>query len=139
MSEEIAKGVNFVFAREYIAKEHGDAVWQKALSRLPEEYAKIWTGVLVPFGTYSFPAFKALARAVADETGAGDDRELARMYEFIADRSLNAVYKIFFKFANPSFVIGNYPKLWTRFFTTGKVEVPTAEKGFAQLHFEGSA
>jgi hypothetical protein len=52
------------------------------------------------------------------------------------DRSLNAVYKIFFKLANPSFVIGNYPKLWSRFFTTGSVTVPTAEKGFAKLHFQ---
>ena len=136
MSEEVAKGVNFVFAKESVAKEHGDLVWQKALGRLEEDHAKVWTGALVPFSTYSFPAFKAMARAVAEETGAHDDRELARMYEYIADRSLNAVYKIFFKLANPSFVIGNYPKLWTRFFTAGKVDVPTAEKGFAQLHFE---
>ena len=63
MSEEVAKGVNFVFAREYVAKEHGDFVWQKALARLEEDHAKVWTGALVPFSTYSFPAFKAMARA----------------------------------------------------------------------------
>lgn len=136
MTDEVAKGVNFVFAKEYIFKEHGEAVWRRALSRLPLEQAAIWTSALVPFGAYPFPAFKALAHAVAEETGQRDDRALARMYEYIADRSLNAVYKIFLKLAHPSFVIGNYPKLWSRFFTAGSVTVPTAEKGFAKLRFE---
>jgi hypothetical protein len=101
MTHEVAKGVNFVFAKEYILKEYGEQVWQRALARLPDEQATLWSGAIVPF-----------------------------------DRSLNAVYKIFFKLANPSFVIGNYPKLWSRFFTTGSVTVPTAEKGFAKLHFQ---
>jgi len=136
MSEEVAKGVNFVFAKEYIIDKHGESTWNKAVARLSEEHAKVWTGVLVPFGTYSFPAFKAMVHAVSEESGARDDRELARMYEYIADRSLNAVYKIFFRFANPSFVISNYPKLWSRFFTAGKVTVSKAEKGFAQIRFE---
>ncbi|UCF41429.1 MAG: hypothetical protein JSW43_03605 [Gemmatimonadota bacterium] len=136
MTDAVAKGVNFVFAKEYILKEHGEDVWRRALSRLPLEQAAIWTGALVPFGGYSFPAFKAMTHAVAEETGQRDDRELARMYEYIADRSLNAVYKIFIKLAHPSFVIGNYPKLWSRFFTTGSVTVPAADKGFAKVHFE---
>jgi hypothetical protein len=136
MTYEVAKGVNFVFAKEYILREYGEEVWQRALARLTDEQATVWSGAFVPFGAYSFPAFKAMAHAVAEESGQRDDRELAKMYEFIADRSLNAVYKIFFKLANPSFVIGNYPKLWSRFFTTGSVTVPTAEKGFAKLRFQ---
>jgi hypothetical protein len=115
MTDEVAKGVNFVFAKEYILKQYGEEVWQRALAHLPKEQATLWSGALVPFGAYSFPAFKAMAHAVAEESGQRDDHELAKMYEFIADRSLNAVYKIFFKLANPSFVIGNYPKLWSRF------------------------
>ena len=136
MTDEVAKGVNFVFAKEYILRQYGEDVWQRALARLPEEQATVWSGAIVPFGAYSFPAFKAMARALAEESGQRDDRELAKMYEFIADRSLNAVYKIFLKLAHPSFVIGNYPKLWSRFFTTGSVTVPTAEPGIAKLHFE---
>jgi hypothetical protein len=136
MDDEVAKGVNFVFAKEYILERHGENVWRRALQRLHEDHASVWTGVLVPFGVYSFTAFKAMAAAVAAETGESDDRELARMYEYIADRSLNVVYKIFFKLANPAFVIGNYPKLWTRFFIAGRVLVGRAEKGEAQVSFE---
>jgi hypothetical protein len=136
MTDEVAKGVNFVFAKEYIIQEYGKDVWRRALTRLPENHATIWSGAPVPFGAYSFEAFKGMAHAVAEESGQRDDRELARMYEFIAGRSLHAVYKFFFKLANPSFVISNYPKLWSRFFTTGNVTVTTAEKGFAKLRFE---
>ena len=57
------------------------------------------------------------------------------MDEYIADRSLNIVYKMFFKVTSPSFVIGNYPKLWRRFFTVGKVEVPLVEEGHAKVKF----
>ena len=58
------------------------------------------------------------------------------MYAFIADRSLNSVYKFFFRFADPSFVISRYPVLWSRFFESGEVHVPLTEKGRAHLHFE---
>ncbi len=136
MTDEVAKGVNFIFGKEYILKQHGEDVWRRALARLSAEHARVWARKPVPFGAYSFTAFKHMARAVAEETGQRDDRELAKMYEYIADRSLSAVYKIFFKLAHPSFVIGNYPKLWMRFFTTGTVTVPQAEEGFARVHFE---
>ena len=36
----------------------------------------------------------------------------------------------------PSFVIRNYPKLWTRFFSKGSVTVPSAEAGRAALILE---
>ena len=136
MSDLVAKGVNFVFAKEYVLQELGEDVWRRALDRISPEHATVWSGTPVPFGAYSFEAFKTMTHAVAEETGQRDDPALAKMYEFIADRSLNAVYKIFFKLAHPSFVIGNYPKLWRRFFTTGTVTVPKAEKGFAKLRFE---
>ena len=72
---------------------------------------------------------------LSDELGALEDIEIAKMYEYIADKSLNALYKMFFKMTNPAFVIKNYPKLWKRFFQSGEVEVPVAEKGYAKLRF----
>ncbi len=136
MTDEVAKGVNFVFAKEYIQKTHGEDVWTRALERLPASQRKIWTGILVPFGDYSFTAFKSMVHAVSAEAGEQDEAALAKMYEYIADRSLNVMYKAFFRLTRPSFVIRNYPKLWTRFFSKGSVTVPSAEAGRAALIFE---
>ena len=57
------------------------------------------------------------------------------MYSYIADRSLNSVYKFFFRLAQPSFVISRYPILWQRFFKSGTVEVSDAGRGRARLDF----
>ena len=91
VTDEVAKGVNFVFAKEYIQKTHGEDVWTRALERLPASQRKIWTGILVPFGDYSFTAFKSMVHAVSAEAGEQDEAALAKMYEYIADRSLNVM------------------------------------------------
>jgi len=72
---------------------------------------------------------------ISHELGIISSKETERMYEYIADRSLNSLYKMFFKLAKPEYVIGNYPKLWGRFFTCGNVFVPVAESGLAIVEF----
>ena len=57
------------------------------------------------------------------------------MYSYIADRSLNSIYKFFFSLTQPSFVISRYPVLWQRFFKSGAVEVSGAGAGRARLDF----
>lgn len=135
MPDTVARGANFLYGKEYVVDTYGDEFWHRVLDRLTAEHAAVWKGAVTPVGTYSFPAFKGMTEAVAAEAGHQDDRELARMYEFIADRSLNALYKVFFRMANPAYVIGNYPKLWTRFFTVGTVSVPEKAAGMARVVF----
>ena len=133
--EVLAKGVNFVYAKEFILKEYGEGLWERALESLVRSEREFWRGTQLIHESYPFGAFKSMVSAVSKELGKPEDTEAARLYEYIAERSLSVLYKVFFKFANPSFVIKNYPKLWDRFFNTGKVEVPVAEKGHAVLKF----
>lgn len=131
----IARGVNFVLAREYVISTFGEEVWARALARVSPEVRRVWEQPLLTVSAYDFAAFKAVAAAVGVETRADGDRAVAAMYEFIAERSLNTLYKVFFRLANPAFVIGNFPKLWSRFFTAGEVRVPVAEREHAELRF----
>jgi hypothetical protein len=135
MQEIIARGPNFVYAKEFIQTEYGEEVWENVLERLPEKAAAIWNSALLTIGIYPFSAFKAMTLAVSHELGTPTEAEIAKMYEYIADRSLNVLYKMFFKVTTPAFVIGNYPMLWDRFFTAGRVEVPRAERGGANVKF----
>lgn len=134
MAEVKARGPNFVYTKKFILKEHGPVVWEKLLASLSAENVEIWSAPLANM-SYPFSAFKSLVTALTNETGMVKDAETARLYEFIADSSLSILYKAFFQFANPSFVLKNYPKLWDRFFEAGKVEVPVAEKGHAAIKF----
>lgn len=133
-ASDVARGTNFVLAREYVVAQHGDAVWERVLARLAPGHRAVWESASVVIRTYDFAAFKAAAAALAAETGEGE-ATLARMYAYIADRSLNGLYKAFFRLANPAFVIGNFPRLWGRFFTTGTVDVPAAGRERAELRF----
>lgn len=134
-SDQIARGVNFLLARDYVRETAGPDTWDRALGRLTPAHRAVWELPLLPIGTYDFEAFKALAAAAAAERGATSDADLAAMYEYIADRSLSTLYKVFFRLANPAFVVANFPKLWDRFFTAGRVQVPLAEHERARLHF----
>ncbi len=135
MEEVLAKGTNFVYAKEFIRKEYGEEIWGKVLGTLAPSDKEVWSGALLVNEQFPFRAFKSMVLALSKELGKAEDAETARLYEYIADRSLNVLYKVFFKFANPSFVIKNYPLLWNRFFNSGNVEVSEAEKGHAVVKF----
>lgn len=134
-SAPVARGVNFVLAREYVLHTHGAAVWERVLAALEGEHRRVWTSPLT-VGTYDFAAFKAMVVVLADVTRVRDAGTLAEMYAYVAEKSLNTLYKVFFRLANPAFVIGNFPKLWSRFFTAGAVQVPVAQRERAELVFD---
>ncbi|MGE5299988.1 MAG: hypothetical protein ACM3MB_03370 [Acidobacteriota bacterium] len=135
MAEVMAKGVNFLYAKRFIGANYGTEKWEKIMRSLSRGDQYVWSEGILVTRSYPFSAFKAMIVSLSKELGTVRNDELARIYGYIADQSLNKVYKIFFRFANPSFVIKNYPKLWDNFFDTGKVGVPVAEKGRAVLTF----
>lgn len=131
----MAKGVNFLFARKYIENKYGAEIWGRIMQSLSNEARSVWGGVILASMEYPFAAFKEMMSSLTLELKMAKDQELAGIYEYIADQSLNAMYKIFFRLANPSYVIQNYPKLWSKFFNAGTVEVTVSEKGHAVLKF----
>lgn len=135
MEQILAKGVNFLYSKQFIEAQYGAAVWARVMKSLSQESSAVWSGGLLFHQEYPFSAFKEMITKLTGEIQAAQDSEIARIYEYIADQSLNRIYKIFFALSNPSFVIKNYPKLWAKFFNSGKVEVPVSEKGHAVLKF----
>ncbi len=131
----MARGPNFVYAKEFILEEHGVDTWAKILANLRGTAAQAWQGPLAVTEAYPFSAFKEMFTAYARIVDSSTERETARLYQYIADRSLSAIYKLILRFAEPSFVIARFPQLWKRFFQVGRVEVSKAERGHAVLHF----
>jgi hypothetical protein len=121
----LARGPNFVYGKEFVRQEHGLRTWEEVVDAMPAEDRSVWTGHLLITDAYPFAAFKSMLRALTEVVGARPDEETAQMYSYIAERSLNSVYKFFFRFAQPSFVISR----------SGTVEVPVAEAGRARLDF----
>jgi len=131
-----ARGVNFLYAKEYVLKEHGEDFWKSLIDSIPEESARSWRGPILSLKDYPFEDFKAMVRKLSEMLHSEEVESLSELYAFIADRSLNSLYKIFFRLSQPSFVLKNYPKLWDRFFTSGEVTVPEADKNNAVIRFK---
>lgn len=130
----LAKGPNFVFAREFIQQKYGEQTWEAVLTMLPEEAVAIWRSATLE-EAHPFTTFKQGVNALSEVLGSPEMLEMAEMYQHIADRSLNTLYKAFFRLTSPIFVIKNYPRLWERFFTAGKVEIPSSDKNQAIVTF----
>ena len=135
MSEVLAKGVSFLYARTYIVAKYRQETWEKVVRSMPSGSREVWAQSLLATNEYPFTAFKDMMSSLASVLKTAKDAELAAIYEYIADQSLNKMYKIFFRLAHPSFVIKNYPSLWKMFFNAGTVEVPVAEKEHAIVRF----
>jgi hypothetical protein len=105
---EIKGGPNFVYTKKYVLQEYGPEIWAKLIARLPADAAEIWLGPPLANMSYPFSAFKLMVTDLSKETGIVKDAETARLYEFIADSSLNILYKAF-QIANP-LCDQNYPK-----------------------------
>jgi len=135
MTAVMAKGANFLYARTYIEQKYGRETWERILAALSPETRKVWDQALLVSKEYPFEAFKEMMSALMRVLKTAKDSELASIYEYIANQSLNKMYKIFFRLAHPSFAIKNYPSLWSMFFNAGTVEVPVAEKGHAIVRF----
>ena len=118
MEQVLARGVNFLYTKQFIVNKYGNEKWEGMLQSLSDDSRKIWGGSLLPIIEYPFSLFKELTSIASSELKLNHESELASIYEYIADQSLNKLYEMFFSFANPSFVIKNYPKLWSRFFNT---------------------
>jgi hypothetical protein len=130
-----ARGVNFIYAREFLKTTYGEAGWPKLLAQLSDPARVVWESMIMPISSHPFAYFKEMIDVTCGHFHAGRNEHIWQMYEFIADRSLNQLYKVFFRLSKPSFVIGNYPRLWEKFFTAGEVSVPSAGRGSAELNF----
>jgi len=134
MVEVLAKGPNFVFAREFVLNKYGAQTWEGMLAGISPEDAAVWRDAELD-QDHPFSAFKAGAFALANQLDSPEMVEIAEMYEHIADRSLSTLYKTFFRLTSPQFVIKNYPRLWERFFTEGTVRIPSSDRQQAIVVF----
>jgi hypothetical protein len=134
MAEVLAKGPNFVFAREFIQERYGLDTWRRMLESIGPDDAAVWRNADLD-QAHPFSSFKSGIQALSNELGSPEMVEISEMYEYIADRSLSTLYKAFFRLTSPQFVIKSYPRLWERFFTAGTVRVPSSDKDHAVVSF----
>ncbi len=131
-----AKGPNFIYTKQFIIQQYGENQWQMLINNLSPAHRAVWLESHNLNKIYPFPAFKELVALFSEMTQESSQERTAEIYAYIADRSLNSVYKMFFNMTSPAFVLKNYPKLWKKFFNTGTVSVPIIQQYYAMINFD---
>jgi hypothetical protein len=75
MSEVLAKGVSFLYARTYIVAKYGQETWEKVVRSMPPESREIWAHSLLATNEYPFTAFKDMMSSLASAPKTAKDAE----------------------------------------------------------------
>ena len=61
-----------------------------------------------------------MVRALDDAVGAGNGDMLRRGGAYAAEYDISRIHRLFFRIANPAFVLEKSTEIWARFFDTGE-------------------
>ncbi len=74
-----------------------------------------------------------ISRALDQVKGRGDGALILEMGRQSAHEAVRGIYKIFFKFGSPEFVIQRAAQVWSRYYDSGQLQVDVLEKGRVQV------
>ena len=135
MSEGIAKtkGIGFTNVRTFtMGRFGGDAGWSAVMEKLDDADREELAAV-IPVGWYSLEMYARLIRAVDAGHGKGDLSMMKDLGRFEAENDIKTVYRLFFRFANPAFIVEKTSDYWKRFHDTGTWLVTREDHGVAAV------
>lgn len=119
-----------IFVLERIGKEGYDRV----CAELPPAAREVFEGSILPSSWYPFAHLRAFMEAARKEIPGTPGRSVAwEMGRFSADHGLNTIYKVFFKVADPGFIIRKGSQVLATYYDSGKMAPLVEEKGHAIL------
>lgn len=125
---------NVAFFQEKLGKE----TYAKILAKLgPADREAIET-VVLQSAWYEYSLVLRIMEAAEEfYKGTGPKSMAWEMGRFSAEYGLKTVYKIFFKVADPHFIISRASKIFGNYFDAGSMEVVSLEKHAAHIRVRG--
>jgi hypothetical protein len=134
------KGTALVATVRFISERFGAAGLNRVAADLaPADGALLLAGPLVS-AWYPFPLLLQVMRSAGKHFGAGQPSSVYRqMGRSSADYAVTGIYKIFFKFGSPQFIISKGSALFKTYYSSGEMRAPVCEKGHAIVEYAGFA
>lgn len=113
------KGIICANARAFVESRFGEERWQAIIARmLPEDAAALRS--MVATAWYDVGLVMRLFRCMVEDLGGGDEAFVAVFARFQAERDLKVTYRLFFRLANPAYVLEKAMSYWNRFHEKGR-------------------
>lgn len=115
----LEKGIICANARTFVEERFSPQHWSDLVKRLDPADAATLHG-LVATAWYDVGVVMRLFRQMVADLGDGDDAFLESFARFQAERDLTVTYRLFFRLANPAFVLERAMSYWSRFHDGGR-------------------
>lgn len=117
-----SRGTSLLNNRAYLEHRFGEEGWNRLLAALsPDDRLTLSTAVAV--GWYDLGVEIRMLHAIDEVLANGDRSRLEEMGRFTAQRDFGGVQRLFFRFANPAFVMEKGMSYWNRYYDTGRWEI----------------
>jgi|GEM_PF-1321575 len=117
-----AKGNALAGLKRYVEQQHGEAGVAAWLRAAPAEDGALIRGLVLANAWYDVAMWNRLTDAYVAALGGGDRASFRPLAHDVAANDLNVIFKVLLKIATPEILMGNAPRLYARYFDSGRVE-----------------
>ncbi len=130
------KGTNLSHVRDFVVKELGEAALARLSAALPSDSREAFASFAAT-GWYPPSVYVDVIRGLERSSGSGDGAMLRKGGAYAAEYDISRIHRLFFRMANPAFVLEKSTDIWGRFFDTGdwtiRRQTPTSAEGILSL------
>jgi hypothetical protein len=132
------KGTAIAGRLRWVERYHGAPALKKVLEQLKDRDAarRLETGALRS-AWYPFDLFIDLTETIDRVLGKGDGALYRQVAAQTAEDDLSTVYKVFFRFLQPMFIVQKAAQLWSSYYNSGKLLATSPEKSAIEIEIQG--
>ena len=128
------KGTAIAGRRQYVVRYHGEDKLHAVLAQLKdrESAQRLETGALKS-AWYPFSLFIDFTETIDRVVGKGDGKLYRAVAAQTAEDDLSTVYKVFFKFLQPTYIFNKAAQLWSAYYTSGRLQTTLLSPGNIEM------
>jgi hypothetical protein len=132
------KGTAVSASVAYLRNRLGEEGFDRLLQTLPEDPRASFSRTVLESTWYEFGHLLILMRAAESQVALPPGRSLAwDMGRFSAEHGLNTVYRMFFKMADPSYIVKRASHLFPAYYDSGEMRLVTQDSSGAVIRIAG--
>lgn len=120
-----------------LRKRSGDEGFARMVAALDDEARALFQGAILPTSWYPLDAFVRLLDADLRETAGGDERELIARTEWLVEKQLRGIYRLFVKLGSPEFVLKRISLVHMTYYNGVHLETRSLTPGNAVFRYTG--
>lgn len=128
------KGTAIAGRRQYVVRYHGQEKLRAVLAGLKDHEAaqRLEVGALKS-AWYPFSLLIDLTENIDRVVGNGDGKLYRAVGAQTAEDDLSTVYKIFFKFLQPMYIVNKAAQVWNAYYSSGRLQTTQLGPGAVQI------